>query len=608
MKRMVGIIAAAWICLVGQQAWAENNIVITYDVSGSMYAKNRGQEQYYLSAGEFREISRIVQYLVFSGDPYENNEFRQIREGRFLTEPVYLSDDYRGGFWKDLDDIIYIEYASSASTLFDSRYQGKFSQQQLTAKLDALLPYPKNIGVSQQTNTPDNRREFSAVFPGASSLQQYAEFNAFKIFDELVEGVGKANSKVIWIKISDEDMDHTGDSDYKKISNDLEKEIFNIKKKYPDCKAFNVYKTKFADQIWLNVYVLSKIETTDYENILKEWENKLKNAEAKWKSDEKALKDRLASLEQMLENERNSKANAIFLTIDGEKVVNQKFDNTLAFKRQQDKTADGVNAGSVYSYTGIRITHGKDLSDANFRIQTMSFCVMEDGKKIKEMEILPIPGFNCPINLAIPADDAIIGKTYSGLFRINHEYVSNEGQPIISSDKSWELAKVSFPGPSALGRVFGSFWWVIAVVMAVFIAVWLFRGGPRGDAPGRDNIHLPVPENVDTEEYPERLIQSGDSGVQIASTGENSRDDGASQIRLSSSAGEDFYIDRDSSKVSLSYLKRMPNQRVWDLECTSHSVHMENGRLFLDGNEIKDNEATLVNDHGETVTIRIKAE
>lgn len=211
---LVYIILFIFLCCT--HAFAKRSIVLTYDISQSMFSL-RNEPIFSLSAREFQTLSSLVRYLIFEGDPIQNPTFRQLRNGKFMEKTFSQSPDWEGRYWREGDDLIYYEYGHSLTLKYDSRSVTGILRDEINRALANLIPYPKHVDSDSRNKNNANIEKFKAAFPSWISLQQYAELSAYRVFDEMVNIGFQNEAEVIWIQVSDMDMDHSTKPEYKKI-------------------------------------------------------------------------------------------------------------------------------------------------------------------------------------------------------------------------------------------------------------------------------------------------------------------------------------------------------------------------------------------------------
>ena len=613
-------------------AHAKRSVVLTYDISQSMYSL-KNEAIFSLSAKEFQKLSSLVRYLIFEGDPSHNPNFSQLRNGRFIEKTFSQNCNWEGRFWREGDDLIYYEYAHNLKLKYDSRSVTGISGDEISRALVDLIPYPRGVDPDSRKKTNENVKKFEAAFPGWISLQQYAELSAYKIFDEMVNIGFQNEAEVVWIQVSDMDMDHSTRPEYKKKSNDLEKELTVLKNnKYKDCMDHVVYKAKVADRIWITVTVITYLNLEDLTRKQIETQKKLDDAMEKIK----AQKDTLAQKEKRLmqtENElkqtedelkqtedelkqtedelkRIREQNSAGLTALSIEIAKNRYEGStigadIRFERK--KIEKNAPANRVFQYTPVQICPVENQADNNFRLNRVMFELREPQSMgfglIKTVDITPVPRINTPFSITIAMDEGLMGKSFSGSFQVAYDHFIANKSNAIGLKKTWNVEKIYIPSPKSTER----FWWLIPVVLfgliLVFVAKQVFEAKQPRNSGRREESERP---SVD-EDKEDGYDRPWDEEDEFEFTGDSETGREASDLRvtLRCEGATDLTLEDGDRAVVLSGEDRLPYQQAWELACRDQEIEWSNGQLYVNGSEVTEDQISVENEHGEQITIYI---
>lgn len=444
------------------------NIVITYDRSSSMFTL-KGRQQYFLSAGEFRALGEMVVHLIFQGDPYKETRFSSKRGGRFLEQPQYRDPGTWGALWEQGAGIIYAEYAQTVDIRFDSRGR-QMGKGALRDELLRLMPYPKGVPDDAQTYSPQNHKAFREAFPGRVTLPLYGELIALKAFDKMVEA-GQKEPEVIWIDVSDRDMDTTLNDYYKQIADRLEREKFELLNRHKEegslrTKIYqdSVYQTRAGGRVWLGVQVISYFDKN-------EW-----------------LKRQLAALEEKLRSQLGGK---LGLMVNGKRIQGKTVKESLRFKRMRNP-AEGTSklpGTHCYYFGSLQFFPEDKRSERDFKILKALFEVRNrssDPLKGCTFEIEPKPTVGNPMRIRVPENARLVTEGKKAKLLVKYEVSSGSGRGTTIHDWEWSFEDVYFPSPGFLERR----WWLfmliplgVIVVGFVFVRTRSKLSAQRGQGP-----------------------------------------------------------------------------------------------------------------------------
>ncbi|NWH05911.1 hypothetical protein [Desulfobacter latus] len=627
-------------------AFAKRSIILTYDVSQSMFSL-REEKVFSLSAKEFQDLSFIVRYLIFQGDPIQNPTFRQIRNDRFL-EKTFSNQNWEGGYWRPGDDLLYYEYDHSLRLKYDSSPVVGISGNEIDKELARLIPYPKNVDLNTRQKTTANKKQFIKAFPGVISLQQYAELSAYMIFDKMVNIGLKDETEVVLIQVSDMDMDHSTKAEFKKKSNELEKQLTELKdNKYKDCRNHAVYKMKVADRIWISVTVITylnldevtqrqiqtqkelkvarasikkkdeelkekneKLKAKDEE--LKEKNEKLKAKDEELKEKNEALKKKEGAFPQKKQELNDTKEeteihkSALELKIGKNKYTVNTIGTRIKFKRKKIKE-DGARK-LIYQLSPVQLSPTGNQPDSLFKIENAVFELRKPQHQglelIKNDVITPVPLINNPFSLIIPIDENVTGKKLSGYLQVDYKYLGISDSNKSSFQKRWLVEEIYFPGPGLLERL--PLLIPIIIVLCGLMVFLLFRSrrtvSERQQAVHGTQEHTEIDEDayerpwISVEEMDEDFNEESD----IGSAGV--------KVTLQCHGAGDLTLEDGSRTVVLSDDDRMPDQQAWDLSCSNQRIELVNGQLRLNDVEVKGSRIALENDYGDEIVIHINKE
>lgn len=159
------------------------------------------------------------------------------------------------------------------------------------------------------------------------------------------------------------------------------------------------------------------------------------------------------------------------------------------------------------------------------------------------------------------------------------------------------MKDVYFPGPG----IFKKFWWLFFIPVLGVVLFIALRAVRTGEEQTREENSYPL--DVE-DEYSERLISSNDDIPYSEGDGSLPLSSGP-RVTLRAKGVSDISLDEGSQTIVLSQNGRMPNQQVWDLDCSDQAIRLDGGQLYLNDSEIQGNQISLTNDQGEKVTIQI---
>lgn len=603
-----------WLCFFSfnHNPLAKTTIVVTYDVSGSMYTINSSQQEFFLSAGEFRSLAEVVDYLVFEGDPALNQMFSSIRGGTFLTNVQSRSKDTRGPFYMKGSRVFYYEYAEYNHLKYDS-LKKNHSDQEIRQALVENMPYPKDIPPSARMRVESGVvGSFRKAFPGNASLQDYAELTAFRKFDEMVRS-GDEAPIVVWVRVSDEDMDTTELVRFQRIADQLKGELFAHKKVYEKAKLEELYQVKVGGRAWLRVHRIAFLEPSDLEKARVEAEKLQKQIEDYRVKIEKLEKEisRIHDLE--------NKAYNLELIVANERVQSETVDTRLRFNRKKasSQSKEKRQTRRVFVTDKLRLVAGKGTVDADFSISTANLEVLDSGAsplaghsyQFAELEV------GKALGIQMPDSEELRLKGKKAILKVDYKFLPSD-EKLLS--KTWILNDVDFPDPGP----FEKFWWLIplfGILVAVTLVLLMRSSGGRQ----LDSEDDEVKEGLDVFGNGERFSEkssgwfeasvASEEGIQKYQGSEietTRRDKGpGSYIHLFTDTHRaDFKEISENQSVLLSSEEAdfWEQDRVWDLNCPGHRLEYRNGVLFLNGKEISSDTFSVKNMVGDNIIIRIK--
>jgi hypothetical protein len=213
---LAGILMAA--LLFAAPAWAQKTVLITYDISVSMFTTNTLEKpdrraEAFLSVGEFKALAAMVADLLTNGDPLLQDRYMQMRKGLFVKPYMSTASQFPPPYWQAGDRLILAAYDSALAVRAD---EGNLqSPGQVRDIIMEHSPYPRGLDDSQKIVLDPNSvvtQAFVRAFPGKASLHTLAEAQAWKLYADKRDE-GEKLAQVIWISVSDEDHDTTRSQD-----------------------------------------------------------------------------------------------------------------------------------------------------------------------------------------------------------------------------------------------------------------------------------------------------------------------------------------------------------------------------------------------------------
>jgi hypothetical protein len=439
------LFTATTLTFTGTVANAGQTILVTYDISGSMYATKKSQDRFYLSAGEFRSLAEAVAHLVFYGNPTEHPNFSGLRSGLFFSNIESRSSSTRGPYWTDGSRVLYYEYCQENSRKYDSA-QKHHSKEDIQSALLNAMPYPRNVPTDAQSRSnPATRTAFYQAFPGMASLLEFAELTAYQLFDKMARGSDK-QPELIWIRVSDEDIDTTEEPDFKEMADQIRGQLFAYKKIYDRSKLEELFQFKAGGRIWVRVHRLAFMGPA--QNGLSEKERK------KLREEQEKLRRQIEELEernQGLLADKN-KMNALDLMLGSRRLEPQSEDCGLKFKRVKVPATDAAKDGKQRFFTTdkLRFIAGPGAADTDFRISKAVVEVQTAGSSplAAQRYVMEQPAMGIPLELRLPDNEALRLKGKNILINVNYTYQQTNKQ----LTKRWVLDGVTFPGPGFFER------------------------------------------------------------------------------------------------------------------------------------------------------------
>jgi hypothetical protein len=441
-----------YLTFTGTVANAGQTILVTYDISGSMYATKKSQDRFYLSAGEFRSLAEAVAHLVFYGNPTEHPRifracaaacfFPMLNRGR-PRRVAPIGPTGRVCFTMSIVRKINAENMIPPNSIIQS--------EDIQSALLNAMPYPRNVPPDAQSRSnPATRTAFYQAFPGMASLLEFAELTAYQLFDEMARGSDE-QPELLWIRVSDEDIDTTEEPDFKEMADQIRGQLFAYKKIYDRSKLEELFQFKAGGRIWVRVHRLAFMGPA--QNGLSEKERK------KLREEQEKLRRQIEELEERNEEllADKNKMNALDLMLGSRRLEPQSADCGLKFKRVKVPASDAAKGGKQRFFTTdkLRFIAGPGAADTDFRISKAVVEVQTAGSSplAAQRYVLEQPAMGVPLELRLPDNEALRLKGKNILINVNYTYQQTNKQ----LTKRWVLDGVTFPGPGFFERFLVAF-------------------------------------------------------------------------------------------------------------------------------------------------------
>jgi len=253
-------------------AFAGRHVILTYDISQSMfYLSKKGDKISFLTAGQFERLARTVADHIFFGNAFKPSH-----------EVLVTNSDDKGPYWREGDGFHYVEYGEKSSLKIGYDGGKSITSQNLIKQLLKTIAYPRGIASgSQNLRNAHIYNSFKKAFPDLASLQNLSEISAWEIFDQMVSS-GDENAEVIWIRVSDEDRDHTTTRTGPNLVHDadnLEKTRQRFIQTYKNCVPISIFQIKYCDRIWVTAFKMKYFDVKDLEESLDEANKKAEQLE-----------------------------------------------------------------------------------------------------------------------------------------------------------------------------------------------------------------------------------------------------------------------------------------------------------------------------------------
>jgi len=621
-------------------ASSQRHVIITYDISQSMYyLKSKNDKISFLTAGQFKLLSNEVIDLVFHGNAFKNS-----------YDVIVTNPNNSGPYWRKNDGFSYIEYGGREIVKINYEVGEKSSNKSIISQLKETIAYPRDIpGNSNLLTKSEVNSAFTKAFPELASLQILSEIRAWETFDKMIKS-GDKNAEVFWIRVSDEDRDHTTTITgpvYDKEEKNLEIRRQNYIQKYKNCMPIPRYQIKYANRIWVTTFLLKYVDLNKLQISLKDAkkeEKKLKEELGKLriKSDkdmnlykidlEKVKREannaslQVQELTQKLEIAKKEKDKAIKeaqQTIDAAKntlktavkdlhlnIIGNNRDITsldIKFFRKRIKEIANIKV-KPFVFDKFIFQNGNQSIASDFKISNLNFRIVDrHGKTIKNKDdIRIIPDqltIGQPFTLSVPYEENLI-KNAKFLYAEVSYLFQNDNK---TYTKNWNL-KVNFAGGNIFGWLFFLFFIFIAVVIVIFII----------------SIHSKKKENIqeepDSDEYNSNLRDSDTEEHSIFER-EDQNDYDQQQIRgdfdiFSSSKTEILFkikgIGEKNIFVENNATIYLSEQQGRDIDKSflnidsSETLKWENGILYHNGNPVKGNTIKVRDNNGRKIKITYK--
>ena len=592
------------------QVNAGRAILVTYDISGSMYS-TEGKDRFFLSAGEFKNLAKAVTYLIFTGDPLEYPDFMRVRNGMFFSNGKSLSASTRGPFWEEGTRIYYYEYCESNKQIYVSDPEVR-SPDVLQNELLEQLPFPRNISSDAQSlSDPKARYAFRKAFPGDASLQKFSELTAFEIFDEVVNR-SDTEPEVIWIRVSDEDIDTTENKIFKDTEDRIRAQLASYKTKYENSKMEWLYQFKAGERIWVDVNRLafSPIKALMDENSRLQAELDRANALKKQKRVE--LEDENSRLQAELDHTKtlNKQKHGMALMINNQCWEEGAVDHRLKFKRVKmpvNESANSMKKAYYYTTDKIRLAPAEGAAETDYDISKVEWEIQASNSSpiTDQCGILGRTVIGKPLEFKIKESEELINRGKQAFISVTYTHLPTK-QPVT---KTWVLNNTVFSGPG----FFEIFWWLLPIaclmIAAMVIVIMLKKGNVH-------HVQSPVGEEDDPISDPNDLLGAGSIG-DSAILGEEITDDSSvdpqtavstlHSVKLSTDHnGPDIYTLIEGRKVYLYRDDLLLDGDVWDLNCPDQIIALKAGVVYHNDREVNSKHITLEDASGSTFRIKVK--
>jgi hypothetical protein len=595
---------------------ARSMIIITYDISGSMFTINNEQTQYFLSSGEFESLAETIVYLIFDGDPSQNLELTGLRNGAFLSNITIITDIANVPFWKEGDNIELYLYAEKIDSVFSSKSNPTLTKNELRKKIFAAMPFPRGISSeSRYRDIPGVRSAFKKAFPGIASLHDIAELQAYKAFDEMVRR-GDNEPQVIWIKISDEDMDTTEDILYKNFADRLREDLITYKERiYRDCKPKVLYQVKVGDRVWVSAFNIILPKTADLSKIYsssKALEQQLKERQQKLEQEQAILQEE----NERLRRELDERSLCLNLSVAGEVITGNQVSKRVVFERKKvgsSSKESGEANKYAFATDTIRFIAGNGTSSSDFRIQEVQLEVCDKNHYPLSQYKYSIGGnvrIGDPIQIDMPDDDDLRQNGRIGSLTVKYLYKPT-GSDVISKTKSWQFSDLRFPERGLLAR----FPWLVFVFIILGIGlIWFFLGRTKQDGEGvpaipvvgsTDPLNGRISGGDEFEEGHDSTWRKPDAPG-TGDTSDSAKQHNSRLLMLMQDESNRFELT-EGKPVSLSEDDRSIGGDVWELDCPGHHLELKGAALYHNGKLIEiESIIGIKNRSGIEITIQVQ--
>ena len=491
-------------------AFAKRSIVLTYDISASMfYLSKKGDNIAFLTAGEFDRLASSVADQIFYGNAFQNSH-----------DVIVNNDENMGPYWHEGDGFYYIEYGESSNPKIGYDGGQLSTIESLRQRLLDVIAYPRKIpSGSKNLGKSHIKKAFYKAFPDKASLQSLSDISVWEIFDNMIKN-GDESAEVIWIKVSDEDRDHTtvkGGPSYVKEENKQEKKIQEYLRTYKNCMPRPIFQIKYCDRVWVTAKIIKYFDVSDLENSLEEAQVAAQNSKielerlrAQLKQDQNLSAQQLQDIQDEAEKAKEQarlseekarklkqdldqriEANEIAIRDIHLQLVDNKNDirnQKIQFARKKIETMD-QKSKKPFVFNKFVLQNGKKSIASEFTINSLEFEIRDrngtslfhssNGHVVDEtIEI------GKPFTIVVPYNDTIAEQGRSVYIDVTYQFLSDASGNL--NKKNWTI-KATFPGTSSL------FLWIfllillISGVIVIFVMKMKSSGHALGYSPHKSN-------------------------------------------------------------------------------------------------------------------------
>jgi len=608
--------------IFNQPVFAKRCVVLTYDISASMYyLSKKGDRIAFLAAGEFERLAKSVADQILYGNAFYTSK-----------DVMITNDDDMGPYWREGDGFHYIEYGETIKPKIGYDGGESLTKENLRQRLMDVIAYPRNIASgSKNLKKSHIRKAFDDAFPDSASLQNLSEVSAWEIFDREIK-TGDDNAEVIWIRVSDEDRDHTtikGGRDYKVDENKLEKDRQTFIRKYKNCIPVPIFQIKYCDRIWVTASLMKFFDVSELETSLEEAQKKAdkyrseadqlrEQAEQSQQSSQKQLEEiqnakdqaRIAAetarnlelqkqeLQQQIEaakNKINMASKDIYLHVIGN---NDTSSQKVQFARKWIGEHDR-DSKKPFICNKLILKNGKNSIASDFQIDAVEFDIRdrhgtsifhsdEDNIIDKHIEI------GKPFTIAIPYMDRIADEGCSIFVNVSYQYL-NKNIDGSTYKKNW-IVKATFPGTGGLFFVM-----VLLILLIVgIIIVWFIMGSQE-----QKNFEEQKDNDEPLWHDDDSTMQSYRDDMDYGSTENNSSYDSSTTITfiVKGKGQKELCVENDETI----YLSLPDDSRAQYIDInSSDTIKWQNGMIMHNGIPITKNKMIIKDNLGRKQVVSWK--